>query len=618
MRSQNRLLALTLSLFVLSELTIGLAQAGAPPQDEPQNSSGQKTAKGSKDKPEKSGKKDDDSKAAEQAQKYNELREKAWAKYKDPSKLEFKQRVDHDYKEKRREHSEQAFKINTYNANDERTTYTGDKLTTEDTLYDNHLVQDFVNRVGQSLVPAKSLNRYAFKVVLNPLPDARSFSTGTVYISTGLLSLIDNEAQLSYILAHEISHIENNHWLEDALVYNELLDRQRSRDKTFKLIGAGASVVTGSIFGAKGGLGDGLGAALFFGPATYGILKFVASTRSFSWDTVQEDEADREGMKLMFDRNYDPREVPRLYARFQSLIDREPRLGDGFLTRSERVTERLGYLNPLIGGLQPKGEMIRGGSNLRSKRPGEADGALIAGKSIGPGEDVERREQAADKTLADLTPQLRAKLERGEILAGQAEFEMLMADLKRDNGVRAFYYDLYSMALQNLRESIQIRSDDPHAAYYYGKILQLTARTPSEKAEAMQSFVKAIDLDKRGILPGPWLHRAVGLIGDRNPSQNKEICGYLKRYVEIYQQEHGGDLPPTMDTIYEYLKTLGEETWVARPVQNTRDTEPIEAAPLRAVAPAREPGPEPAAIRTTVKPELEPRPPVNKSRLRKQ
>jgi len=604
------------------------AQSAEQQEAAPQESANKK-AKESKETKEKKdkggffgigGKKDEETIATEQAQKYQELREKAWAKYKDPTKAEFKLRVNADYKEKRREHSEYAFQINTFNANDERITYTGDKLMTEDTLYDNHLVQDYINRVGQSLVPEKSSHRYAFKVILNPVPDARSLSTGTVYITTGLLSLIDTEAQLAYILGHEIAHIENNHWLDDALVLNELVDRQRQRDKTFKWIGIGAAVATGGLSLAKGGGAvNSLVTGGVLGYGTFALLKFVSSVKSFSWDGTQEDDADRDGMKLMFDRNYDPREVPKLYARLRTLAESEPRVTDGFLARAERIGERVGYVNPMISGWQAKPDMSRGSSNLRGKRQGDSEDAALlspleAGKPFGPAEEAEKREKAASKSLSNLDQQLRAKIDKGEIIGSGPEFETVMADLKRDNGVRAFYYDMFAMALQNLREAQQIRSDDPYTAFYYGKVLQLTARSRAEKAEAMQAFVNAINLDKRGVLPGPWLHRALGLMSDRNPSQHEEIANYLRRYVEVYQQEHSGSLPPNMDAIYAYLKSLGEESWVARPVQNvsTKNIDPLEISAPRSIAPVSGPQPQPPISQPAVSPKPDNQPSSNK------
>jgi len=50
-----------------------------------------------------------------------------------------------------------------------------------------------------------------FKLLLDPIPKAEALSTGTILISTGMVSMLDNEAQLAYVLGHEIAHVERNH-----------------------------------------------------------------------------------------------------------------------------------------------------------------------------------------------------------------------------------------------------------------------------------------------------------------------------------------------------------------------------------------------------------------------
>ena len=89
-------------------------------------------------------------------------------------------------------------------------------------LYDNPILQEYLNNIGQHLVPADSPNTYSFKLLLDPVPKAESFSTGSVYVSTGLVAMLDNEAQLSYILGHEIAHVEKNHFYNQ--IRNEILE----------------------------------------------------------------------------------------------------------------------------------------------------------------------------------------------------------------------------------------------------------------------------------------------------------------------------------------------------------------------------------------------------------
>ena len=236
----------------------------------------------------------------------------------------------------------------------------------------------------------------------------------------------------------------------------------------------------------------------------------------------------------------------------------------------------------------------RGASNLRRLRAKDAADSLPfspieAGKSFNNNGDLEKRERESASQLNAMKEQLQGKLQRSEIVASGEEFDKVMADLKRDNGVRAFYYDMFNVALENLRESRQLRSDDPQAHYYYGKVLQLTAKDLAEKAEAFQAFQLAISHDKRGVLAEPWLHKALMLMGQANPNQNREIVEGLEKYVEVYQRTHSGSLPPTMDSIYAYLKGLGEHDWAAHPVLNvvnsraTEGTRSVDIAPTPAV-----------------------------------
>jgi predicted Zn-dependent protease len=83
-------------------------------------------------------------------------------------------------------------------------------------LYNNPILLRYVNSLGQKIVPAGSPNLYSFRLLLDPVPRAEALSTGTIYISTGLVALLDNEAQLAYVLGHEIAHVERRH------AYNEI------------------------------------------------------------------------------------------------------------------------------------------------------------------------------------------------------------------------------------------------------------------------------------------------------------------------------------------------------------------------------------------------------------
>jgi predicted Zn-dependent protease len=540
-----------------------------------------------KDKKKDEGKPTEDKqKMSKQERRYQEIKRFSEERYR--TNAEFRDEVDEAYRQKQREHSEYAFSINTRDQSDEQVMRTGDKLKIEDTLYDNPLAQDYVNRVGQSLVPASSSRLYAFKIMLNPIPEARALSTGTVYVSTGLLSLVDNEAQLAYALGHEIAHVELDHWRDDVLVQHGLDDYNEKQQQKRRLISNIASIGIGVMSGGlAGSFGTGANAAFlaeaFIMP---NILKLAFPTAVISWDKAQEDDADKLGMEYMLKRNYDPREVPKFYASLQRTSQGDRRAGLGFMANALRITERIQQVSSLIGGfggsLQDK--IIVGSINLGAQRQMEALTQQPAaqqpdtGKTLDPTRDAAGRAAAAERTLSgSLSAELRAKLDAGEIIGSGPEFEAIMAELKRDNGVRAYYYDMFRMARENLEESLKIRSNDPYAHFYYGKVLKLTARNSSEKARALNEFVTAINLDRRRVLPEARLHRALAMIENKDAALLPEIISNLKEYVSLYQREHGGDLPPNIGVIYDYMQEAGEMNWSAAPAINvsTKNIEPI-------------------------------------------
>ncbi len=499
---------------------------------------------------------------------------------------EFRDQIDDAYLRKQREQSEYAYFINTRDSADDQVTRTGDKLKVEDTLYDNPLAQDYVNRVGQSLVPAASTKLYAFKITLNPIPEARSLSTGTIYVSSGLLSHIDNEAQLAYILGHEIAHVEKDHWKEDVLVaqgaeaYNEKQQKKRAR------ISAVIGIATAAIGVSAGGSSGGLLSLQLASELAPSVLKLIVRDAVVSWDRLQEDEADQLGLKYMLDRNYDVHEVPKFYASLTRTSQRDPRTRLGFMADTDRLSERVELVNSTIASVGSSRTLFIGAANLAQRRMDQAapqaqpsgNTGPDTGKQLDPARDAAARAAAAEKAIGGtLSAEVQAKLDAGELIGTTAEFEAVMAGLKRDNGVRAFYYDMFQMARDNLDESIRIRSNDPYAHYYYGKVLKLTARSMAEKSRALSEFVTAIEMDKRRVVPESHLYRALAMIEAKNPNQQRDIIGSLKEYVSIYQREHGGALPPNMDVIYDYMQDAGEMSWTATPAINvsTKNIEPI-------------------------------------------
>jgi len=80
---------------------------------------------------------------------------------------------------------------------------------------DQESLQDYVAKVGLYLTEYSSRVGvpYSFAVIENDAPNAFAAPGGYIFVTTGALALMENEAELAGVLAHEIAHVELKHML---------------------------------------------------------------------------------------------------------------------------------------------------------------------------------------------------------------------------------------------------------------------------------------------------------------------------------------------------------------------------------------------------------------------
>ena len=102
-------------------------------------------------------------------------------------------------------------------------------------------LQAFVDTVGKRVLGDRSvpeLVTYRFLVLCDPTVNAFALPNGSVYITTGLLALLESEAQLAGVLGHETAHIYERHpYLENRSI--------RKKTVVSEIIAAAASFVPG-------------------------------------------------------------------------------------------------------------------------------------------------------------------------------------------------------------------------------------------------------------------------------------------------------------------------------------------------------------------------------------
>lgn len=167
-------------------------------------------------------------------------------------------------------------------------------------LYTDPEVSDYVNQVALRLVPAElrqqgDLN-IRVRIVRNPLLNAFALSHGAIYIHTGILAKLENEAQLATLLAHELTHITNRHPV-----------------RHFRTVQNWSTAVAILQIAA-------MPAGPYGGMATlFGALGATASVRGYS--RSMETEADSNGLDLLVAAGYDPSEAPKLFEYLQKDLE---------------------------------------------------------------------------------------------------------------------------------------------------------------------------------------------------------------------------------------------------------------------------------------------------------
>jgi Peptidase family M48/Domain of unknown function (DUF5666) len=161
-------------------------------------------------------------------------------------------------------------------------------------LLPNQQVQEYVQRIGQSLIPAYQKNladddpqkiNFKFYVIRDKDANAFALANGAVVINSGMITKLENEAQLAAVIAHEISHATQEHtW------------RQINKDKNKR-----TALMVGSL------------AASIFAPGLGTMLDLINSAMVNGYSRRLEDQADRIGLEYMVAANYDPREAPRVW-----------------------------------------------------------------------------------------------------------------------------------------------------------------------------------------------------------------------------------------------------------------------------------------------------------------
>ena len=162
-------------------------------------------------------------------------------------------------------------------------------------LLPNDEVQQYVAEIGRRLIPSYQAMMpaddprkipFQFHVVIDDGFNAFATANGIVIVNTGLLDLLDNEAQLAAIIGHEIAHATHEH------TWRELGYRKKTR------LGIALAGAVAAAYGHND-LAD--------------VATLVKGAIENGYSRSLENQSDRIGLQYMTAAGYDPREAPAVW-----------------------------------------------------------------------------------------------------------------------------------------------------------------------------------------------------------------------------------------------------------------------------------------------------------------
>lgn len=204
-------------------------------------------------------------------------------------------------------------------------------------IYADQELEDYLNKVVARLQAQSSPVdlEIRVKVIKNADLNAFAYPNGMIYIHTGLLTRINNEAQLAAVLAHEMTHCIRRHALRAFRRYTDQPAFLRAADHTLS---------------KTRGLQD--------------IVRFMGFSGTMAamsgYLNELEAEADRVGLELMALAGYNPGEALSLFNRMIAEIEQEGPAASFFFGSQLNARQRIENLQNLLpSGYTSKSSRIK-------------------------------------------------------------------------------------------------------------------------------------------------------------------------------------------------------------------------------------------------------------------
>jgi len=189
-------------------------------------------------------------------------------------------------------------------------------------------LQAFLGRMGQSLVSHLSATPFEFKFYLINVPDPNAYALpgGYIFVTTGLITLAENEHEVAGVLSHEISHVTARH-------VSQMIERSKRMSITTL-----AAIIAGVLLGGGGKVSE----------ATTVTAVAMAEAQALKYTRENEVDADQNSLQYMLRAGYDPAGLISFLTKIQKVgLASAPQI-PSYLSTHPVTENRISLLENLI------------------------------------------------------------------------------------------------------------------------------------------------------------------------------------------------------------------------------------------------------------------------------
>jgi predicted Zn-dependent protease len=350
------------------------------------------------------------------------------------------------------------------------------KLNRKGTLYQDPLLEEYLNDVARRLTPPEVGEQgipIRVRIIQDPSLNAFAYPNGAIYMHTGLLARVENEAQLATVLGHEITHVVNR----DAVRHYR---STRNKVIAANIAAVAASIGISAVAGDQSRQGNAVTAAVIGQTSNVLLglglqLGVLAAVNGYGREI--EDMADIGAMRLMTQAGYNVNEAPKVHQILLQRYGDPSRLENFFFGNHSRNQERIEHYEQML----------------------TTDYAQVAHAST--------------------------------LITNTEEFQRRTRPLVRDNAILDIEAGRYGTAKTALERVLAVGPTDAKAHYYLGELYRKQRRDPADVEHAIIAYQNAAEYDPS--YPEP--QRNLGLLYYTR-GKRAEARQAFERYLELKPQ----------------------------------------------------------------------------------